>query len=143
MFDSGMSAIKTMFLSLVEQRDEIIAHRNLYGGTYNFLKDLQRFGIKVVFLDARDPENIDWVLSVRTKIIFLETPTNPTLEICDFKTIKELVCARGKSDVLVVVDNTFTTPVNQRPLLNGADIVIQSLTKYINGFGTHTGGAII
>lgn len=142
-FDSGMSAIKTLLLSLVDQRDEIIAHRNLYGGTYGFLKDLQRFGIKVIFVDARDPENVDKVLSVWTKLIFLETPTNPTLEICDFKTVKELACKQGRSDVLVVVDNTFATPVNQRPLLNGADVVIQSMTKYINGFGTHTGGAII
>lgn len=145
-FDSGMTATKVLLESLTEQGDHIIAHRNLYGGTYNLFKKWRKFGVSVSFVDARDVDNVllgVYPYTTKIKMIFLESPSNPSLDICDFKTIKEKLIRMDRSDTLVVVDNTFATPCNQQPLKHGADIVVHSLTKYINGYGTHIGGAII
>lgn len=151
-FDSGMTAIKVVLLSLLKSGDEIIAHKNLYGGTIGLLHDITNFGIKTIFVDARDERNVLDKLTPQTRMVFVETPSNPVLDICDFERIKSDICnfqmlAKAielvRNDVLVVVDNTFATPVNQKPPTRGADISIQSLTKYINGFGNATGGAII
>jgi len=142
-FDSGMTAIKVTLLSLLELGDEVIAHRNLYGGTVRFLKELHKFGIETKFVDARQPTNLLEELTPATKMVFLETPSNPVIDICDFEIIKTVLEQAGRDDILVVVDNTFASPYNQKPLRKRADISIQSLTKYINGFGNATGGAII
>ncbi len=142
-FDSGMSAIKVMLLSLLKSGDGVIAHRNLYGGTVGLLNELPNFGIKTKFVDARRAANVLNELTPAVKMVFLETPSNPTMDICDFERIKITLEVAGRNDILVVVDNTFASPYNQKPLTRGADISIQSLTKYINGFGNATGGAII
>jgi len=142
-FDSGMTAIKVVLTGLLLPEDEIIAHRNLYGGTVGLLKELSKFGVLTKFVDAREIENVAQVLTPRTIMIYLETPSNPLLDICDFEIIKNALSKIDRNNILIVVDNTFATPCNQKPLTRGADISIHSLTKYINGFGNATGGAII
>ncbi len=142
-FDSGMSAIKVTLLSLLKSGDEVIAHRNLYGGTVRLLKEIHNFGIETKFVDARQIKNILEELTPATKMVFLETPSNPAMDICDFERTKTVLEQAGINDVLVAVDNTFASPYNQKPLRKRADISIQSLTKYINGFGNATGGAVI
>lgn len=142
-FDSGMTAIKVALFSLLKSGDEVVAHRNLYGGTTRFLNDLHNFGIKITFVDACQNKNIINRLTQKTKIVFLETPSNPVMDICDFERLKVTMETIGRGDILIIVDNTFASPCNQKPLTKGADISIQSLTKYINGFGNATGGAII
>ncbi len=142
-FDSGMGAIMALLYSLLKSGDEIIAHRNIYGGTYSFLKRLKKFGINSYFVDLRYPPLVLKHLTKNTKIVFIETPSNPVLDICDFEYIKQILGKNKAKDVLIVVDNTFATPYNQLPLNHGADIVVESLTKYINGIGSHIGGALI
>jgi len=141
-FDSGMTAIKVLLMSLLRSGDEVVAHRSLYGGTDALLRDLARFEIKTHFVDAKNPQNVFRAVNEKTKLIFLETPSNPILDICDFKAIKKEFLEQDE-DVLVVVDNTFATPCNQQPLKHSVDIVVESLTKYLNGFGNYIGGAII
>jgi len=142
-FGCGMGAIVTLFKTLLESKDEVIAHRNLYGGTYSELRDFERFGIKTKFVDARFPEKLFKKVTRKTRMVFLETPSNPCLDIIDFEEIKKQLVSIGREDILVVVDNTFATPYNQRPLDHGVDIVVHSLTKYLNGSGNYLGGAIV
>lgn len=143
-FDSGMSAIKAVIESLTDLGDEIIAHKNLYGGTYAlFRKWSSKFGVKTVFIDVTDYKAVLKAVSPRTKMVFLETISNPVLDICDCHEIKTQLKIIQRPDILVVADNTFATPCNHRPLKLGADIVIHALTKYLNGFGNHFGGAIV
>jgi len=141
-FDSGMSAIKVAIQSLVKSGDHIIAHKNLYGGTLGFLEDMINFGIITTFVDTRSTRNVINSLRPETKIVLLESPSNPMLDICDFKEIS-LYVHKVNTNIIVVVDSTFGTPVNQKPLKHDVDIVIHSLTKYLNGFGTYIGGALI
>ena len=141
-FDSGMTAIKVLFMSLLRSGNEIVAHRSLYGGTDALLKELTQFGIKTHFVDAKNIQNVFRAITEKTKLIFLETPSNQTLDICDFEAIKKELLDQDE-DLLIAVDNTFATPCNQKPLQLGADIVVESLTKYINGLGNYIGGAII
>lgn len=150
-FDSGMTAIKVLIESLTKQGDKIIAHKSLYGGTYELFRKWGKFGVESFFVDAGDPENVGFAVkniwrngAQKVKMIFLETPSNPTLDICDISRIKEgLKNIFGCENVLLVVDNTFATPCNQQPLTIGADIVVHSLTKYLNGFGNYIGGSIV
>lgn len=141
-FDSGMSAVKVAIQSLVKSGDHIVAHRNLYGGTINVLEDLRNFNIRTSYVDACYSPNVLRAVTPWTKIIFLESPSNPMLDIIDFSEISGMVKA-AKGDCIVIIDSTFGTPINQKPLKWGADIVIHSLTKYLNGFGTYIGGAIV
>lgn len=141
-FSSGTAAIKTAIMSFVKTGDHIIAHRNLYGGTRAELENLRNFGIETTYVDARYPPNVVRAITPRTKIILLETPSNPMLDICDFEEIKEFADVVSK-DIIVIVDNTFATPCNQKPLAHGVDIVAHSLTKYLNGSGRYIGGAVV
>ena len=142
-FDSGMSAIKVLTQSLLKSGDEIVAHHSLYGGTFLLFKDYLNFGITIKSVDTRNAMSVCEAVSSKTKMVYLETPSNPTLDICDFEEVKKLLLVAGYDDILVAVDNTFATPCNQRPLACGADVVIESLTKYINGYGNAIGGAFI
>lgn len=140
-FASGMGAIGSMMLSLLAQGDEIIVHRTLYSNTYALMHEaLPRFGVRVVPVDMSDPANLDGVLSERTKLVYFETPVNPTAETLDIAAI----AARGHAvGARVVVDSTFASPALQRPIAHGADLVMHSLTKYINGHGDLLGGIIV
>ncbi len=148
-FASGMAAISAAIGVTAQAGDEIVAHHTLYGCTYSlFTTWLPRFGIKVNFADLRDAESVAQAVTDRTRVVYGETPVNPTLDLIDMAQVKQWIEAinanRPREDHVVwIVDNTFATPYCQRPLLHGADLVVQSLTKDIGGFGTDMGGAVI
>lgn len=138
---SGMSAIMTLCLSVLKQGDEILASKSMFGSTVGLFGNLlPRFGITTRWVASNQVQ--DWAagLNGATKMIFLETPTNPLVELSDIRAVAELAEA---NDVLLVVDNCFCSPVLQQPLKLGADIVIHSATKYIDGQGRCVGGAIV
>lgn len=138
---SGMSAIVLVFFHFLKQGDAIIAHKVLYGGTFEFLsRILPRFGIKVYFTDFNDVSSLEKIINNKTKILYFESPTNPMMEIID---IKKIVSIGKKNKLLTIFDNTFAPPPIQHPLNMGVDIVIHSLTKYISGHSDVIGGAII
>lgn len=138
---SGMAAIGSMMLSLLSQGDEIVVHRTLYSNTMAMIGEaLPRFGIKVVPVDLTNPGTLDAVLTSRTRIVYFETPVNPTSDVLH---IAAIAARAHKTGATVVVDSTFASPALQRPLEHGADIVLHSLTKYINGHGDVLGGAVL
>ena len=138
---SGMAAILATCLGLLNAGDHIVASRGLFGSTVSlFDKHLSRFGITTTYVAPTDPA--EWAAAVRdeTRLLFLETPTNPLTEVADIAAIASVAREHG---VLLAVDNCFCTPVLQRPLELGADIVIHSATKYIDGQGRAVGGAVV
>jgi cystathionine beta-lyase/cystathionine gamma-synthase len=138
---SGMSAEMAIALSVCKAGDEIVSMLDIYGGTRNLFKDvLSRCGIETKFVPFGDLSKISRHISRKTKMLFIETPTNPTLRCVDIEAIAAV--ARAKSIVLVV-DNTFATPILQKPLQHGADIVIHSATKYLGGHSDLTAGCAV
>lgn len=139
-FSSGMAAIHAV-LSLLRQGDHVISTQDLYGGAWRiFTKVFARFGIEFTFVDTTFPENIEAAIRPNTKLLWLETPSNPLLHVTDIAKCAAIV--RGNR-ITTVVDNTFATPVLQQPLALGADLVVHSTTKYINGHSDVLGGAVI
>lgn len=139
-FSSGMSAVDTV-ARLLDQGDHVIAGNDLYGGTYRlFTKVYSRQGVEFTFVDPSDPAAVQAAIRPKTKLVWLETPTNPLLKIVD---IAAVVRVAKQAKLMVAVDNTFATPALQRPLELGADVVIHSTTKYINGHADVIGGAIV
>ena len=138
---SGTAAISTTLLVLLKSGDHIVASNSLYGGTYNLLNvTLPRLGITTTFVDPADPNNFGKAVQDNTRAIFVESLGNPKLDVLDLKAIS----AEAKAaKVPFIVDNTVATPALLNPIEHGANIVIHSLTKYINGNGTALGGAII
>ncbi len=133
-FSSGMGAITSSIWPFVKEGDHIIAGRTLYGCTFAYLSHgISKFGVEVTFVDTTDPANVKAAMKENTKIVYLETPVNPTMELADIEEISKI--AHEVEGCLVVVDNTFATPVIQKPLELGADIVVHSATKYLNGHG--------
>ncbi len=138
---SGMAAITYTVQTLVQSGDNIIATKTLYGGTYNyFAHTLPRLGIQVRFIDPDHPEQIAAQTDERTRLVYCESIGNPAVNVVDVKAFAEAAHAQG---LPLVVDNTVPSPIIFRPIEHGADIVVQSLTKYIGGHGTTIGGAII
>ncbi|GGD45603.1 O-acetylhomoserine aminocarboxypropyltransferase/cysteine synthase family protein [Muriicola marianensis] len=138
---SGTAAINTTLLVLLKAGDHIVASNSLYGGTYNLLSvTLPRLGITTTFVDPSDPENFGRAVQENTRAIFVESLGNPKLDVLDLKAISG---EAKKAKVPFIVDNTVATPALLNPIEHGANIVIHSLTKYINGNGTALGGAII
>nr|VFJ65277.1 MAG: O-succinylhomoserine sulfhydrylase [Candidatus Kentron sp. FW] len=142
---SGMAAILTTCLALLKAGDHVIASRNLFGATVNlFTNILARFGIETTFVPLVDParDTQIWAEAIRdnTRMLFLETPANPLTEIADIKALADLAHAHG---CLLAVDNVICTPALQKPLTLGADIVIHSSTKYLDGQGRCIGGAVV
>lgn len=138
---SGMAAITYAVQTLVEAGDNIIATKTLYGGTYNlFAHSLPRQGIEVRFVDPDKPEQIAANTDERTRLVYCESIGNPAINVIDIKAFAEAAHAQG---LPLMVDNTVPSPALFRPIEHGADIVVQSLTKYIGGHGTSIGGAII
>lgn len=130
---SGITAIATTFWTLCGQGDHIVASDTLYGCTHALLShSMPKFGIEVTFVDASNPDNIRKAMQPNTKVVYIETPANPTLEIIDIAQAAQIAHAHN---VKLAVDNTFMSPYCQRPLDLGADIVVHSATKYINGHG--------
>lgn len=138
---SGMGAISCTTLALVKSGDEIISG-SVYGCTDSFFRTLEKFQIKTHFVDTTNVENVRKALEENPKVamVFMETPDNPTLRVSDIEAISHLTQARG---IPLVIDNTFATPYLQQPFRLGADIVIQSLTKYVNGHSTSVAGVVI
>ncbi len=141
-FSSGMAATDTV-LRLVDSGAHVLAGNDVYGGTFRlFDKVLRRYGLRFTFVDTTDPENIAEALTPETRLVWLETPTNPLLSVTDLRAAAEVV--RGHANrPLLVVDNTFATPYLQRPLELGADIVVHSTTKYLGGHSDVVGGAVV
>ncbi len=136
---SGMAAISSTLLTFVGAGEEIIATRRLYGGTYRLMRDLlPRFGIKVYFVES-DLRGVEARVTPRTRVLYTETPTNPTLGIVDLRKAAALARRLG---LVSVVDNTFATPVLQRPLTLGFDVVCHSATKYLGGHSDIIAGAV-
>lgn len=131
---SGMGAITSVVWAKVKAGDHIVAAKTLYGCTFAFLNHgVSRFNVEVDFVDTSDPENIRKAMKPNTKIVYLESPANPNMLIADIKEISKI--AHEVEDCIVVVDNTYCTPYIQRPLDLGADVVVHSATKYLNGHG--------
>lgn len=131
---SGMGAITSVIWAKVCGGDHIVAAKTLYGCTFAFLNHgLARFGVDVTFVDTSDPENVRKAMRENTKIVYLESPANPNMLISDIEEISKI--AHETKDCIVVVDNTYCTPYIQRPLDIGADVVVHSATKYLNGHG--------
>ncbi|NMA86231.1 MAG: methionine gamma-lyase [Tissierellia bacterium] len=138
---SGMGAITSCLWSILEAGGHVVAANTLYGCTYAYLSHgITRYGVEVTFVDTRDPENVRKAMKDNTKLVYLETPANPTLGISDIETISKI--AHEKENCMVVVDNTFCTPYLQRPLDLGADAVVHSATKYLNGHGDVIAGFV-
>lgn len=140
-FASGMAALTTLTMGLLSSGDHVILGDDVYGGTFRlFDKVFNRFGIEVSYVDMTDPENIKAVIKDNTKMLLLETPTNPLLKLADIAAITAIT---SEHKIISVVDNTFASPILQCPLDLGADIVLHSTTKYINGHSDVVGGALI
>lgn len=139
-FSSGLAAIDAV-IKLLEAGDEIIAVKDIYGGTFRlFEKVYSKFGLKVHYVDFTDIEEIENAINANTKLFWVETPTNPTLKIADLSEIGHLA---KSNNILLCVDNTFSTPIIHQPINYGADIVVHSVTKYLSGHSDVIAGAVV
>jgi methionine-gamma-lyase len=138
---TGMAAVTTIYTALLDKDAHVIGTASIYGPSRTVLEnEFSRFGVSADFVDTSDVRNIEKCLRPETRLLFIETPSNPTLAITDIKACARLV--RGKG-ITLVVDNTFSSPLLQNPLALGADVVMHSLTKFINGHSDVVGGVII
>lgn len=138
---SGMGAIFTTLMSTLSSGDHVVAQTNHYAGSTTLLDELsRRFGIEVTLVDQTRPDAFAEAIKSNTKIIYTESPTNPHMHITDLRAVAELGRARG---VVTVVDNTFSTPVNQRPIEFGINVVVHSATKYLGGHSDVTAGCVV
>ncbi len=148
-FSTGMGAISAAIGALVRAGDEIVAHRTLYGCTYSLLTNwFPRFGVTTRYVDLVEIGSVEAALGPRTRVVYFETPVNPTLDLIDLEATCTAVKRanrdrRPQERIHVVVDNTFASPLCQRPLEFGVDLVVHSLTKNLGGFGTDMGGIVI
>jgi cystathionine beta-lyase/cystathionine gamma-synthase len=139
-FASGMAAIGAV-TSLLQAGDHVVVTDNTYGGTFRFFERvLRRYNLAFSYVDTTDERLVDQAITPATRLLFLETPTNPTMQVCDLRRLASLAHARN---VRVVVDNTFASPYVQRPLELGADLVLHSTTKYLNGHSDSVGGIVV
>ena len=140
-FASGMAAIATTMVALLSQGDHIVASADVYGGTYGLLtEELPRFGISTTMADMRDPASYEAAIQPNTKLLYIETLTNPVLKVCD---IAAMVDVAKRNNLLIIIDNTFASPWGCQPLTMGVDLVIHSTTKYLGGHSDLIGGAVI
>lgn len=140
-YGTGMAATSAVMLGLLEAGDHVIVSDVVYGGTHRFAtKVMAKFGVEFSFVDTSNPANVASALRDSTALIFTETPANPTLKLTDLAAVSEIARAAG---VVHAVDNTFLTPYYQRPLELGADLVVHSTTKYLDGHNATLGGAVV
>ncbi|QPL30130.1 methionine gamma-lyase [Pseudomonas fragi] len=141
-FSSGMGAIAATFWTLLRPGDEIIVNRTLYGCTFALLHHgIGEFGVVVKHVDMANPAELEAAISPATRMIYFETPANPNMQLVDIAAVCSI--AQRRSDVLVVIDNTYCTPYLQRPLELGADVVVHSATKYLSGHSDITAGIVV
>lgn len=139
-FGSGMAAITTAMLSVLRSGDHVILQNQIYGGTRNFIvEECQQYGIAYSFVDVNNWSELNSALQAETKLIYIETPSNPLLEITDVAAVTKFA---KENNALTMADNTFASPINQRPIEQGVDIVIHSATKYLGGHSDITAGAV-
>lgn len=139
-FGSGMAAVSTTILAFLKQGDHIVLQQTLYGGTYNFvIKEFEKFGIEYSFTKDLSIDSFKEVIKPNTKVLYIETPSNPLLTITDMQAIADLAKANG---IVTMIDNTFASPINQNPVDFGIDIVIHSATKYMGGHSDILAGAV-
>lgn len=140
-YGSGMAATVAVLLGLLEKGDHIVVADVVYGGTYRFTdKFMRKFGVEVDFVDASDLSAVEAMLRPDTRLVFTESPANPTLKVTDLEAVSELAHGNG---ALHVTDNTFLTPYYQRPFELGADVVVHSTTKFLDGHNATLGGAVV
>ena len=140
LFSSGMAAIATTLLTLLKPGDEILCSAAIYGGTFHLIEDLMaRFGVERRFITLDDLANLDRVIGPKTRIVWFESPINPTLRCVD---VRKVAAACKKAGVMSVIDNTFASALNQPVASMGIDLAMQSATKYLNGHSDVTGGAL-
>jgi len=138
---SGMAAVNNVYLTLLGQGDHMISHNAVYGPSRGIMEKLYpKFGVEFDYVDTTDVKNIEKAIKPNTKLLYLETPANPTIGITDIKAAVEIA---HKHNIIVCVDNTFCSPYIQRPLDLGADIVLHSMTKFINGHADIVGGMVV
>ncbi len=138
---SGMAAISASFLTFLKSGDHFLAHESLYGGTHDLInKDFPNLGIECDFIDGCDPNGWEEKLRSETKLIYVETITNPLLDVLDLNAVVDFA---KKNNLLSLIDNTFASPVNYRPIENGFDLSLHSATKYLNGHTDIVAGAVI
>ena len=139
-FGSGLAALDTV-LKLLRSGDHVVCGDNVYGGTHRLMEQVYtEFGVRFTFVDMRDIANVERAVTPGTRMLYCETPTNPMMNLADLGAVGDLAQARG---YLYVVDNTFATPFFQRPLESGADIILHSTTKYLNGHSDMVGGILV
>ena len=139
-FGSGMAAVSTTILAFLKQGDHIVLQQTLYGGTYNFvIKEFEKFGIEYSFTKDLSIDSFKEVIKPNTKVLYIETPSNPLLTITDMQAVADLAKANG---IVTMIDNTFASPINQNPVDFGIDIVIHSATKYMGGHSDILAGAV-
>ncbi len=137
---SGMAAVAAALLAFLESGDHVVATTGLYSASYHFVtEDLPRYGIRASLAEATDPSSFEAAILPETRVIYLESPGNPTLLMNDITALAAL--ARDRN-ILTIIDNTFATPINQRPLDMGIDLVVHSVTKYLGGHGDALGGVV-
>lgn len=140
-FSSGLAAESTLVLALLKPCDHIVAFDDLYGGTKRLFNNIfTNYGIEISYIDATSASNVSKAIRQNTRLVWIESPSNPLLKLCDIKTIAEIT---HKHNLLLVVDNTFLSPYFQKPLDLGADVVLHSSTKYIGGHSDVLGGSIM
>ena len=138
---SGMGAVSTALLTALADGGHVVAMANLYSATFQILnEDLRRFGVETTFVDATDLSQIERAVRTDTKVLYLESPTNPLLKLIDLCGAAEIAKAHGLTSI---IDNTFATPCGQQPINLGIDVVVHSMTKYLSGTGAVIAGAII
>jgi len=139
-FASGMAAIDSV-LTLLSAGDHVVCGENVYGGTHRLMEQVRsRHGLGFSYVDTRDVAGVERAIRRDTRLLFVETPTNPMMHLADLAALGSLASARG---LLFVVDNTFATPVFQRPFQFGADLIVHSTTKYLNGHSDMVGGLVV
>ncbi|HMU60254.1 MAG TPA: cystathionine gamma-synthase [Gemmatimonadales bacterium] len=139
-YGSGLAALDVL-LKVLKSGDHVVCGENLYGGSHRLMERIYtRFGLRFSFVDSRDIRNIEAALRPETRMIYCETPTNPMMQLTDLAAVGDLTQAHG---YLFAVDNTFATPIFQRPLEVGADVVLHSTTKYLNGHSDMVGGLLL
>ena len=138
---SGMGAVSTALLTALADGGHVVAMENLYSATFQILnEEFPRFGIETTFVDATDTAQIERAIRTDTKVLYLESPTNPLLKLVDLKASAEIAKTHGLTSI---IDNTFATPCGQQPITFGIDVVVHSMTKYMSGSGAVIAGAII
>ncbi|KZS38553.1 cystathionine beta-lyase [Aquimarina aggregata] len=140
-FGSGMAAISTTLFAFLQKGDHIVLQRTLYGGTANLVnEEFEKYGIEFSYVDSQGIEGFKEKIKPNTKVIYIETPSNPLLTLTDIKAVADIA---KQNDIVTMIDNTFASPVNQNPITLGIDIVLHSATKYLGGHSDILAGAVV